>query len=109
MYAGATIRAVQVDVDELRAAARTLRDDTAEGLRRAADRVRVPERQFGVEAAFDRYTTAAPYRALAAAVEQEFRVLERAARELADALDRTALDYERSDDRAARRLRGDRR
>ncbi|GIE75496.1 hypothetical protein Aph02nite_14460 [Actinoplanes philippinensis] len=99
---------MQVDVDELRAAARALRDDTAEGLRRAADRVLVPEREFGVDAAFDRHTTAAPYRALAAALEQELRVLERAARELADALERTAHDYARSDDRAARRLSGDR-
>ncbi|WP_433795265.1 type VII secretion target [Actinoplanes sp. CA-252034] len=99
---------MQVDVDELRVAARALRDDTAEGLRRAADRVRVPERQFGVEAAFDRYTTAAPYRALAAALEHELRVLERAARELADALEQTAGDYQRADDRAAHRLSGDR-
>jgi hypothetical protein len=107
MRPDATIPAVRVDVDGLRIAARALRDDTAEGLREAADRMRVPERQYGVEAAFDRYTTATPYRAVAAAIEQEFRLLEQAARELADALERTALDYERSDERAAHRLSGD--
>ncbi|MFC4069537.1 hypothetical protein [Actinoplanes subglobosus] len=97
---------MQVDADELRVAARALRDDAAEGLRKAADRVRVPERQYGVAAAFDRYTTAAAYQRFAAAVEEEFRLLERAARELADALERTALDYERADARAAHRLGG---
>jgi uncharacterized protein YukE len=108
MRPGATIRTVQVDADELRVAARALRDDAAEDLRRAADRVRLPERQYGVEAAFDRYTTAAAYRALVTAVDQELRLLERAARELADALERTALDYERVDERAAHRLGRDR-
>ncbi|MEU4158311.1 hypothetical protein [Actinoplanes sp. NPDC026670] len=97
---------MQVDADELRDAARALRDGAAEGLRKAADRVRIPEQQFGVEAAFDRYTTAVPYRALAAAVEEELRVLEQAARELADALERTAADYRHADERAAHRLGG---
>ncbi|BEL07923.1 hypothetical protein Q0Z83_061140 [Actinoplanes sichuanensis] len=97
---------MRVDADELRDAARALRDDAAEGLRQAADRVRLPDQRYGVEAAFDRYTTAIPYRALAAAVEQELRLLEQAARELADALDRTAADYRQSDDRAAHRWGG---
>jgi hypothetical protein len=109
MHGGAKIRAVQVDADELRVAARVLRDDAAEGLRAAADRVRVPEREYGVEAAFDRYTTAAAYQRFAAAFQEEFRLLEQAARELADALERTALDYQRSDERAAHRLGGGRR
>jgi Excreted virulence factor EspC, type VII ESX diderm len=109
MCGHATIRAVQVDADELRVAARVLRDDVAEGLRRAADRVRVPERQFGVEAAFDRHTTAAAYQQFTAAAEEEFRLLAQAAHDLAEALERTALDYERSDERAAHRLGGGRR
>ena len=97
---------VQVNSDELRVAARRLQADAAESLRKAAAQLRVPEEQFGVEAAFDRYTTAAAYRAYATAVAEEFRLLEQAARELSDALERAADDYDATDRRAARRAGG---
>jgi uncharacterized protein YukE len=96
---------VQVKSDELRAAARKLRDEAAETLRKAGLQMRVPEKQYGVEQAFDTYTTAAAYREYATAMEQEFRVLEEAARQLADALEQTANDYDASDARAASALR----
>ncbi|GAA4946493.1 hypothetical protein GCM10025331_37530 [Actinoplanes utahensis] len=80
-----------------------MRQGAAENLRKAVTQLQVPERGYGVEAAFDRYTTAAAYRAFTSAVEQEFRLLEQAARELADALDRTADDYDAADRRAATR------
>ena len=97
---------VRVGSDELRAVARRLRDEAAEDLRRAVTQLQVPERQYGVEAAFDTYTTAAAYREYASAVEQELRLLEEAARELADALEQTASDYDAADARAAQRIGG---
>jgi uncharacterized protein YukE len=97
---------VRVGSDELRAVARRLREEAAEDLRRAVTQLQVPERQYGVEAAFDTCTTAASYREYTAAVEQEFRLLEEAARQLADALDRTAGDYDAADARAAQRIGG---
>jgi hypothetical protein len=96
---------VQVKSDELRAAARKLRDEAAENLRKAALQMQVPEKQYGVEQAFDTYTTAAAYREYASAMEQEFRILSEAARQLADALDQTANDYDASDARSASALR----
>jgi hypothetical protein len=99
---------VQVKSDELRAAARKLRDEAAEQLRKAASQIQVPEKQYGVEQAFDTYTTAAAYREYASAMEQEFRVMEEAARQLADALDQTANDYDASDRRSATALRAGR-
>jgi uncharacterized protein YukE len=97
---------VRVRSDELRAVARTLRDEAAENLRKAVTQLQVPERQYGVEAAFDVYTTAAAYREYTAAMEQEFRLLEEAARELADQLEQTANDYDAADRRAAGRTGG---
>ena len=97
---------VRVSSRELRAAARLLRDEAAENLRQAVTQLQVPERQYGVEATFDTYTTAAAYRDYASAMEQEFRLLEEASRELADALDQTANDYDAADRRAAERTGG---
>ena len=98
---------MQVDAAALRAAANRLREGTAESLRRATIQAGRPEREFGVEAAFDSYTTAAPYREVAAAWERELTVLTEAARQLADALEATAADYDRTDGRAAGRLAGE--
>lgn len=97
---------MQVSSGELRVAAAKLRQEAAEDLRKAVTQLQAPERGYGVEAAFDRYTTAAAYRAFTTAVEQEFRLLEQAARELADALDRTAADYDAADQRSAKRTGG---
>jgi hypothetical protein len=96
--------AVQVSSDELRLAARRLRAEAAEQLRKAATQLEVPEKQYGVEAAFDTYTTAAAYREFATAMEEELRLLEDACRQLADALEQTAADYDKSDRQTAVRV-----
>ena len=92
---------VQVSSDHLRAAARKLRDDAAEQLRKAALQLEAPEKQYGVQAAFDTYTTAAAYREYATAMEEELRLLEEACRQLADALEQTADDYDKTDQSSA--------
>jgi uncharacterized protein YukE len=99
---------MQVDPAALREAAKQLRDSAAENLRQAAIQARRPEREFSVEAAFDDYVTAAPFREVAAAWERELDVLTEASRQLADSLEATAADYERSDARAAGRMAGPR-
>jgi uncharacterized protein YukE len=99
---------MQVDTAALRAAAKQLRDEAAENLRRATIQAQRPEKEFGVEAAFDDYVTAAPYREVAAAWESELELLTEAARQLADSLDATAADYDATDQRAAGRLAGPR-
>lgn len=97
---------MQVDAAALRDAAKRLRDGAAENLRQAVIQARRPEKEFSVEAAFDDYVTAAPFRNVAAAWEKELDVLTEATRQLADALEATAADYERSDARAADRIGG---
>ncbi|MEU4241799.1 type VII secretion target [Actinoplanes sp. NPDC026619] len=95
---------VQVSSDHLRVAARKLREETAEQLRKAAAQLEVPEKSYGVEAAFDTYTTAAAYREYATAMEEEFRMIEEACRQLADALEQTAADYDRADQQSSVRV-----
>ncbi len=95
---------MQVDSAELRAAAGRLRDGVAEKLRQTTIRLQQPERDFSVEAAFDTYTTAAPLRAAAEQWGRELALLTEASRQLADALDATAADYDRADTHAAVRL-----
>jgi hypothetical protein len=99
---------MQVDTTQLRAAATKLRDEVAEHLRRAGIQAGGPERDFRVAGAFDTYTTAGPYRSAIAAWEKETEVLAEAARQLADALDAAAADYDASDARGAGRLAGSR-
>jgi hypothetical protein len=99
---------MQVDTAALRDAARRLREGAAENLRRAVIQARRPEKEFSVEEAFDDYVTAAPFRNVAAVWERELDVLAEATRQLADALEATAADYERSDARAAGRIGGQR-
>jgi hypothetical protein len=95
---------MQVDTAGLRAAARTLRQETAELLRQAGLQLRQPEKAFELDAAFDTYTTAAPYREFAGAWTGELETLTEAARQLADSLDATAADYDAADARAGARL-----
>jgi DNA-binding ferritin-like protein len=99
---------MQVDTKELRTAATTLRDEVAEQLRKAGIQAGGPERDFRVAGAFDSYTTPGPYRAAVAAWAKETEVLAEAARQLADALEAAADDYDASDARAAGRLAGSR-
>lgn len=88
---------MQVDTDQLRKAATKLRADVAKRLHKAADG---PFPDVG----FDDYTGQAPYQEAAAAWMAEVKIIENAAYELADALERTAADYDRSDATAAKRL-----
>jgi hypothetical protein len=97
---------MQVDTTQLRTAATTLRAEVAEQLRRAGIQAGGPEREFQVGGAFDSYTTPGPYRAAVAAWEKETEVLAEAVRQLADALDAAAADYDSSDARATGRLAG---
>ena len=99
---------MQVDTTQLRAAATALRDEVAENLRRAGIQAGEPERELRVGGAFDNDTTAVPYRAAIGAWEKETEVLAEAARQLADALEAAAADYDAADARAATRLAGDR-
>jgi hypothetical protein len=99
---------MQVDTTQLRAAAETLRGDVAEQLRRAGIQAGGPERDLRVSGAFDSYTTPGPYRAAVAAWEKETEVLAEAARQLADALEAAAAQYDASDARGAGRLAGSR-
>jgi hypothetical protein len=94
---------MQVDTTQLRAAAADLRDTAAEQLRQAVTTLGRAEREFSVEAAFDTYTTAAPYRAMSSAWQTELDVLAEATRQLADALDQAAAAYDASDAGAATR------
>jgi hypothetical protein len=95
---------MQVDTTQLRAAAAKLRGEVAEHLRRAGIQAGGPERDFLVAGAFDTCTTPGPYRAAIAAWEKETEVLAEAARQLADALDAAAADYDAADARGAGRL-----
>lgn len=97
---------MQVDTTQLRAAATALRTEVAEQLRRAGIQAGEPERDFRVGGAFDTYTTPGPYRAAVAAWEKETEVLAEAARQLADALEAAAADYDAADARGAGRLAG---
>ena len=95
---------MQVDTTQLRTAASKLRDEVAEHLRKAGIQAGGPERDFRVTGAFDSYTTPGPYRAVVAAWVKETEVLAEAARQLADALEAAAADYDASDARSAARL-----
>jgi len=99
---------MRVDTAQLRTAATTLRDDVAEHLRRAGIQAGGPERDFRVGGAFDSYTTPGPYRAAVAAWAKEIEVLAEAARQLADALEAAAADYDAADARGTKRLAGSR-
>jgi hypothetical protein len=99
---------MQVDTTQLRTAATTLRDEVAEHLRKAGIQAGGPERDFQVTGAFDSYTTPGPYRMAIAAWAKETEVLAEAARQLADALEAAAADYDASDARGAARLAGGR-
>ena len=91
---------MQVDTAQLRNAATRLRHDVAERLER---RLRI-SREVSAGGAFDLYTTSAPYTEAATAWADEIGVLIRATIQLAEALDAAADDYDKSDDRSARRV-----
>lgn len=91
---------MQVDTAQLRRAAVRLRQDVAKRLESNCE----PGREVNVDAAFDLYTTAAPYTEAATAWADEIGLLIRATTQLAEALESAADDYDKSDDRSARRM-----
>jgi hypothetical protein len=95
---------MQVDTAQLRAAAARLRRDVAKQLENAVKPVAPTLEAADLEGDFDLYTTSAPYREVAGAWIGEVVVLINAAEQLADALDRAADDYDRSDRVAAHRV-----
>ncbi|MDT5031113.1 MAG: hypothetical protein QOC94_1284 [Actinoplanes sp.] len=92
---------MQVDTVELRSTAGRLRDGSAEKLRTASIRLRQPGQELSLEAAFDTYTTAEPLRAATGVWSTELELLTAAIRQLADALEAAASDYDRADSHAA--------
>jgi Excreted virulence factor EspC, type VII ESX diderm len=103
---------MQVDTGQLRTAAAQLRQDVVQQLTRAQrigwDVPVAASPASGGTTTFDTYTTAAPYTEAANAWLAELGVLLRATTQLADALERAAEGYDRSDARAVRRLRAPR-
>jgi hypothetical protein len=91
---------MQVDTAQLRKAAARLRQDVAKRLETS----RGPGREVNADGAFDLYTTAAPYTEAATAWAEEIELLIRATTQLAEALESAANDYDKADDRSARRM-----
>jgi hypothetical protein len=91
---------MQVDTAQLRRAAARLRQDVAKRLETSCE----PGRGVNVDGAFDLYTTAAPYTEAATAWAVEIGLLIRATTQLAEALESAADDYDKSDERSARRM-----
>jgi hypothetical protein len=91
---------MQVDTAQLRKAAARLRQDVAKPMERSQE----PGRNAAVDGVFDLYTTAAPFREAATAWAEELEILLEATAQLADALERAADDYDKSDAAAARRM-----
>jgi hypothetical protein len=91
---------MQVDTAQLRRAAVRLRQDVAKRLESSCE----PGREVNVDGAFDLYTTAAPYTEAATAWSAEIGLLIGATTQLAEALESAADDYDKSDDRSARRM-----
>jgi hypothetical protein len=92
---------MQVDTGQLRTAAAKIRDDMATRLKKAADW------QFP-EAGFDQYTSEAPCQEATTAWVGEVQIIQAAALELADALDKAAAAYDKADADAAKRLKAPR-
>jgi hypothetical protein len=102
---------MQVDTTQLRKAAAQLRRDVIEQLEKAGRvggdtgvAASSPYTGSTIDGAFDTYTGAAPYSEAAHAWLDEIGVALQATTELADALERAAEDYDRSDVTAAHRL-----
>jgi|GEM_PF-4668104 23S rRNA G2069 N7-methylase RlmK/C1962 C5-methylase RlmI len=96
---------VQVDTAALRAAAKRLRDEAADGVREAVRATRNTD-DGRLLIGFDQYGSQDGYRAVSQAWRDELDALAEALRQLADAMEKAAENYERSDERAAARTGG---
>jgi uncharacterized protein YukE len=95
---------VRIDTAELRAAASRLRDEAATQVAEANAASRRTEDQYVLAVAFDTYGSVGAYRAVSSAWRGELGSLTAALRQLADALDAAADDYDRADAAGAARL-----
>lgn len=96
---------VKVDTTELRAAAKRLRDEAANGVGEAYEATRATEGS-GQLIGFDPYGSFDGYQAVSRAWRAELDGLAEALRQLADAMEKAADEYDRSDRNAANRLGG---
>jgi hypothetical protein len=99
---------MQVDTAALRTAAARLRAEVETPLAGAGGALIDAGTAVDLDAAFDSYTTAAPFRATRSAWGVEITVLRYAAADLAAALEAAADGYDASDAAAARRATGTR-
>ncbi|MFC6017436.1 WXG100 family type VII secretion target [Plantactinospora solaniradicis] len=97
---------VQVDTAVLRAAAKRLRDEAADAVGQAVKATQSTEGGTLVGLAFDQYGSYDGYRAVSEAWRAELGSLAEALRQLADALDKAADNYDQSDAAAAARFGG---
>jgi uncharacterized protein YukE len=95
---------VRTDTDALRSAARRLRDEAAARLTDANVHTRRTEEQHALGLVFDRYGSLPAYRAVSRAWRGELSNLGAALRQLADALETSADEYDRADADASARL-----
>ncbi|ROT32719.1 WXG100 family type VII secretion target [Micromonospora sp. HM5-17] len=96
---------LQVDAAELRATAKRLRDEVANGVGGACEATSATE-GGGILIGFDQYGSRDGYQAVSQAWRAELGAFAEAIRQLADALEKAADNYDRSDRDAARRLGG---
>ena len=97
---------VQVDTAALRAAAKRLRDEAADVLGQANAATHRTEERYAIGFAFDHYGSGEAYRAVSGAWRGELGNLAAALRQLAEAMDTAADNYDRSDAGATARLGG---
>ncbi|MFY1669102.1 WXG100 family type VII secretion target [Plantactinospora sp. WMMB334] len=95
---------VRVDTAALRAAAKQLRDEAADAVGEAGRATRSTEDRTLVGFAFDRYGSHDGYKAVSQAWRGELSGIAEALRQLADALDTAADNYDRSDENASARF-----
>jgi hypothetical protein len=99
---------MQVDTAALRKAAARLRAEVEKPLSEAGGMLINATTAINLEAAFDSYTTSAPFIEVRSAWGVEITLLSEAADDLATALEAAADGYDASDSAAAGRLAGPR-
>ncbi len=99
---------MRVDTAALRAAAKRLRDEAADQIGQAITDSHGTEERYVIAFAFDGYGSHDAYTAVSQAWRSELSTLTIALRELANAMELAADDYDRADAAAANRLGGHR-
>jgi len=97
---------IRVDTAALRATAKRLRNEAADTVGEAVKATQSTEGGSVVGFAFDQYGSYDGYKAVAQAWRAELGSLAEALRQLAEALERAADNYDRSDAAAGTRLGG---